>query len=97
MTYLDGTEGPPDRMIPPAHCPLCRGPLITQWSAGIQHRARRGYFAIAIPAHTCEKCQITVRVCTLPRRVLYATRKAARASIAKDLVRKNEQRAKRRA
>jgi hypothetical protein len=92
--YLDGTEGPPDRTIPPAHCPLCRGPLITKWSAGVQWRRRRGSFAIAVPAHTCEACQITVRVCTLPRRALYATRKAARASVAKDLARKNGRRAK---
>ena len=91
--YLDGTEEPADRAVPPSFCPLCKGPLITKWSAGIQHRRRRGYFAIAVPAHTCEKCQITVRVCTLPRRALYATRKAARTSVAKDLASKNEARA----
>jgi hypothetical protein len=88
--YLDGTEAPSDRGTPPTHCPLCKGKLITKWSAGIQHRSRRGYFAIAVPAHTCEACQITVRVCTLPRRALYTTRKAARASVAKDLTFKNQ-------
>lgn len=87
--YLDGTEGPPDRTTPPAYCPLCKGVLITKWSAGVQHRHNRGYFAIAVPAHTCVACQITVRVCMLPGRTLYATRKAARASVAKDLAQKN--------
>jgi len=90
--YRDGTEGLPDRNTPPTRCPLCKGKLITKWSAGIQHRSRRGYFAIAVPAHTCEACQITVRVCTLPRRALYATRKAARASVAKDLTARNDRR-----
>jgi hypothetical protein len=90
--YLDGTEAPPDRSAPPTFCPRCKGTLVTKWSAAVQHRVRRGYFAIAVPSHTCEKCQITVRVCTLPRRVLYATRKAARESVAKDLTRRNEQR-----
>ena len=88
--YLDGTEGPPDRSEPPAHCPLCKGRLTTKWSAGIKYRARRGYFAIAFPAHTCAKCQVTVRVCMLPRRSLYATRKAARASASKELAARNE-------
>ena len=91
--YLDGTEEPPDRSTPPAYCPLCRGALTTKWSAGIQHRRRRGFFAVAVPAHTCETCQITVRVCTLPQRTLYATRKAARTSVTKDLALKNEARA----
>ena len=86
--YLDGTEEP-DRTEPPSFCPLCKGALTTMWSASIQHRLPRGYFAIAVPAHTCEKCQITVRVCTLPRRTLYTTRKAARESVAKDLAQKN--------
>lgn len=90
--YLDGTEEPPDRAEPPAFCPLCKGKLVTKWSAAVQHRVRRGYFAIAVPSHTCEKCQITVRVCTLPRRALYTTRKAARASVGQDLARRNEQR-----
>ena len=88
--YLDGTEAPPDRQEPPTFCPLCKGKLVTKWSAGIQHRVRRGYFAIAVPSHTCAKCQITVRVGVLPRRALYTTRKAARASVAKDLAQKNQ-------
>lgn len=88
--YLDGTEGPPDRSIPPVYCPSCRGKLTTRWSAAIQHRLGRGYFAIAVPAHICEKCQIAVRVCEVPRRTLHATRKAARASVADDLVRRNQ-------
>ena len=91
--YLDGTEEPPDRSEPPSFCPLCKGPLITKWSAGVQHRRRRGFFAVAVPAHTCETCQVTVRVCTLPRKKLYATRKAARTSVSKDLASKNEARA----
>ena len=90
--YLDGTEEPPDRSEPPSSCPLCKGPLNTKWSACVQQRRRRGYFAIAVPAHTCEKCQIAVRVCTLPPGALYATRKAARASVAKDLASRNEKR-----
>jgi transposase len=92
VTYLDGTEEPPDRSKSPGFCPLCQGPLVTKWSAVVQHRARRGYFAIAVPAHTCEECRITVRVNRLPRRSLYATRKAARASMAKDLAVRNEKR-----
>ena len=87
--YLDGTEDPPDRTEPPSFCPLCKGKLVTKWSASIQRRLGRGYFAIAVPAHTCERCQITVRVCALPRRALYTTRKAARGSVTKDLAAKN--------
>lgn len=90
--YLDGTEAPPDRQEPPTFCPLCKGTLVTKWSAAVRHRVHRGYFTIAVPSHTCAKCQITVSVCTLPRRSLYKTRKAARASVAKDLTRRNEQR-----
>lgn len=88
--YLDGTESPPDRKEPPAFCPLCKGVLRTKWSARIQYRTRRGFFAIASPAHVCETCQVTVRVCMMPIRPLYTTRKAARASVAKELASKNE-------
>lgn len=84
MTYLDGMEGPPDRSVPPSYCPLCKGPLTTKWSAVVKHRIH-GYYAIAVPAHVCKKCKIAVRVCMLPRRKLFTTRKDARASVAKDV------------
>ena len=90
MTYLDGTEEPPDRTKPPSRCPLCRSKLTTRWSATIQHKRGWGYVAIAVPAHVCAKCQVAVRVCTLPRRTLYATRKAARESAEQELALRNE-------
>jgi hypothetical protein len=88
VTYLDGMEGPPYRTPPPNCCPLCKGRLTTMWSGVIKHRIR-GYHETAVPAHVCKKCKIAVRVCMLPNRPLFTTRKAARASVAKKVAKEN--------
>jgi hypothetical protein len=89
MPYLDGTEEPPPA---PQYCPACRGRIVTKWTTAIQWRKHRGNFAIAVPVHVCEKCKIAVRIHELPDRPICATRKAARASRAKEIKMRNERR-----
>jgi len=87
--YLDSTEHAFEGFSPPSHCPLCKGKLVTRWTPAIQCRRGRGYFAIAVPAHTCSRCRVAVRVCVLPR-ALFKTRKAARESAVSVVAQRNE-------
>lgn len=63
---------------------MCKGRLTTMWSGVIKHSVR-GYHETAVPSHVCKKCKIAVRVCMLPRRQLFTTRKAARASVSTEI------------
>ena len=77
----EDTDGAPS----PGFCALCRCALITKWTVTVQRRVRRGNFAVPFPVHVCERCQVAVRVCTLPRKTLFETKKAAFDSVAADV------------
>ena len=82
----DGHESPDDTdgAPPPGFCPLCKADLVTKWTVTVQRRVARR-FAVPFPVHLCERCDVAVRVCTLPRKTLFATKKAALHSVAADV------------